>query len=111
MKIKVILGKSGIEKKIKLPLYTVWEYPDSTLMSRFSIRNGSLYQDRIVIKFTDDLDVEQVTIGKNLYEKDGDAWDLSGWSEYSFDPKFLASKDDWRRMRLLVKIAFQETGE
>lgn len=110
MKTKVILGKSRIEKKIKLPVYMVTNHETCSIMTRFSIRDGIFVSDKIVCRYRDDDSVEEIAIGRTLYEKIDDAWDLSGWSEYTFDSG-LAKKNDWDIMRKLAKLAYVETGE
>lgn len=106
--VKVILGKSKSVKGIEFPIYLMTVFAESTLMTRFIVRDEKLVADRIVCRFDEGGILTDATIGVQSYEKIEDTWDLSGWSEYAFNSG-LATKQDWEGMRSLARIMYENT--
>lgn len=109
--IQVIFGKGKITKGITLPIYTEYDMGISWIVTRFSLQGGKLVEDRIVVKYDEHGDIEHMKVGQSTYSKIAsteDIWDMSGWSEYSFQSN-VVGEDRWKRMRKLLKKAYKAT--
>lgn len=105
---RVILGRTKLIKEIEFPIYQS-AYDD--VVSRFKLnKDGTALVHTTVAVKTEEDGIIRASVAKQQYPltAEGDALDMTGWSEYTFDVEdYKTTKREWKYIRAKARKFFK----